>query len=315
NLELTVRYNRTMLSPRDLHLLPVFVAVAKAGSFTAAGRELGLAKSVVSQHLRTLEERCQVRLIERSTRRLRLTQVGEKVLERANDIMTSVRSLETLVEGDRLAPTGTLRMTAPLDPALSAMVGPIVANLTRQHPTLKADVVFDDAIRDLVKDGFDLSIRLGSLTESRYIVRRLGTESEIIVASPAVVDERPEVLHPRSLANAPWVIHSALTGRSSWTFRSEKGEKVQITVDVKALTNTIVAMRDLLLAGAGFGVVPRHVVRDDLEAGRLRQVCRTWSHGRISLHALLPTRQTPPRVRLFLDALASAARPLGFDQS
>jgi DNA-binding transcriptional LysR family regulator len=304
-----------MLAPRDLHLLPVFVAVAKAGSFTAAGRQLGLAKSVVSQHIRTLEERCQLRLIERSTRRLRITQVGEKVLERANEIMESVRSLETVVEGDRAAPTGTLRLTAPLDPALSTMVGPIVATLTRQHPSLKAEIVFDDAIRDLVKDGFDVAIRLGSLTESRYIVRRLGTEPEIIVGSPGLVDERGDATHPRQLASAPWVIHSALSGRSSWTFRSEKGDKAQITVDVKALSNTIMATRDLLLAGAGFGVIPRHVVREDLDAGRLRQVCRTWSHGRLSLHALLPTRQNPPRVRLFLAALATATRPLGFDQT
>jgi DNA-binding transcriptional LysR family regulator len=125
-----------MLSPRDLPLLPVFVAVASAGSFTAAARELGLAKSVVSQHVRTLEARCGVRLMERSTRRLHLTQVGELVLDAASAVLTSVRSLEEVVEGHRAAVTGTLRVTLPLDPSLSAMIAPIAAALLRQHAGL-----------------------------------------------------------------------------------------------------------------------------------------------------------------------------------
>ena len=104
-----------MFSPRDLPLLPVFVAVANCGSFTAAARELRLAKSVVSLHIRTLEERCGVRLIERSTRRLHLTQIGEQVLDAANEVVASVRSLEQVVEGHREHPTGTLRITLPLD--------------------------------------------------------------------------------------------------------------------------------------------------------------------------------------------------------
>src|SRR5437660_1558581 len=121
----SVRYDRTMIAPRDLPLLPVFVAVANAGSFTAAAHQLGLAKSVVSQHVRTLEQRCGVRLIERSTRRLHLTQVGEQVLDAANGVLTSVRSLEQVVEGHRDSPTGTLRVTLPLDPALTVMIAPI----------------------------------------------------------------------------------------------------------------------------------------------------------------------------------------------
>src|SRR5262245_39048778 len=178
-----------MISPRDLPLLPVFVAVATAGSFTAAARKLGLAKSVVSQHVRTLEERCGVRLMERSTRRLHLTQVGERVLDAANDVLASVRSLEQVVEGHRDAPTGILRVTAPLDPALSAMITPIAAALTRRYSALSLDLLLDDAVHDLVEEGFDLALRLGAVTESSYVVRRLASEPEIIVASPLVADE------------------------------------------------------------------------------------------------------------------------------
>ena len=190
-----------MLAPRVLPLLPVFVAVANAGSFTAAARELGLGKSVVSQHLRTLEQHCGLRLIERTTRRLRLTQAGEQVLDAAKEVMASVRSLEQLVEGQHAQPTGTLRVTMPLDPGLSAVVGPVAARLMKQHPSLKVDLQFDDAVHDLVGEGLDVALRLGSMVESNYVVRKLGSEAEIIVASPSLV----EPCRPRRPAQAQWL--------------------------------------------------------------------------------------------------------------
>jgi len=313
NIERTVLHYRTMLSPRDLPLLPVFVAVASLGSFTNAARELGLAKSVVSKHVATLEERCGVRLIERSTRRLHLTQVGQQVFDVAQQVLASVRNLEQVVEGNREAPTGTLRVTLPLDPGLSAMVAPIAANLVRRYPSLKVELVVDDAIRDLVAEGLDVALRLGALRESSYVVRRLGSEREIVVAAAGAFEEVGELKSPRSLGSVPWVVHSALRVPSSWSLRTENGEKSQVNVRVIATTNTVIAMRDLLLAGAGFGLLPAHVVRDDLKAGRLLHICPDWYHRRLSLHALLPTKHSPPRVRLFLTALAAAARPLGFE--
>jgi DNA-binding transcriptional LysR family regulator len=302
-----------LLAPRDLPLVPVFVAVADCGSFTAAARRLGLAKSVVSEHVRTLEARCGVRLLERSTRRLRLTQVGEQVLDAAKTVLASVRSLEQVVAGHRDAPTGTLRVTLPHDPLLSAMVAPIAASLTRQHPDLNVELVLDDAIHDLVEEGFDVGLRLGAVTESSYIVRRLASEPEIIVASPLVMDQHDDVSSPRDLAGAPWVVHTGLPVRSSRTFRSQRGEKAQVGVKVAATTNTQVALRDLLVAGAGFGIAPLHSVRDDISAGRLEHVCPGWTHRKLFLYALLPTRQSPPRVRLFLAQLPAAASQLGFD--
>lgn len=302
-----------MLSSRDLPLLPVFVAVANSGSFTAAARELRLVKSVVSQHVRTLEERCGVRLIERSTRRLHLTQIGEQVLDAANEVLASVRTLERVVESHRALPTGTLRITLPIDPGLSAIVAPIAAALTKQHRSLKVDLLFDDEVHDLVEEGLDMALRLGSIAQSSYVIRRLGSEAEIIVASDAVLAAHGEIEHPRKLGNSPWVAHSGLRARSTWTFHSERGEKVQVSVDVRAITNTGLAVRNLLLAGAGFGVLPRHMAWEDLKSGRLREVCAGWFHRRLWLHALLPTRQTPPRVRAFLTELAGAIQPLGFD--
>lgn len=154
-----------MLDPRDLPLLPVFVAVAQAGSFTGAARQLGLSKSVVSQHVRTLEERCGVRLFERTTRTLRLTQIGERVLEAALAVANAVKGLEQVVEVERQGATGTLRVTAPSDLGAS-VVAPVAAELAARHPDLRLDLVLDDGMRDLVAEGFDVAVRLGTIRES-----------------------------------------------------------------------------------------------------------------------------------------------------
>lgn len=189
-------------------------------------------------------------------------------------------------------------MTLPLDPSLSAMVAPIAATLTRRHAALTVDLVFDDAVRDLVDGGFDVALRLGSVAASSLIVRRLASEPEIVVASPAVLDERGVPSSPKDLGGAPWVVHSGLPARSSWTLRTANGGRAQVSVAASVSANTVVALRDLLMAGAGFGVLPLHIVREDLAAGRLQHVCPGWSPRKLVLHALLPTRHAPPRVRL-----------------
>ena len=157
------------------------------------------------------------------------------------------------------------------------MVAPIAAALTRQHPALKVDLVFDDTVHDLVAEGFDVALRLGAVATSSLIVRRLASEPEIVVASPAVMDERGEPRSPKDLGGAPWVVHSGLRVRSSWTLRSSDGHRAQVSIGVRVSTNNVVAMRDLLIAGAGYGLLPLHAVREDLAAGRLRHAFPGWS--------------------------------------
>jgi DNA-binding transcriptional LysR family regulator len=310
--ELIVRYYRTMISSRDLPLLPVFVAVVRAGSFTEAARTLGLSKSVVSQHVRTLEERCGVRLMERSTRRLRLTQIGEQVFDAAQEVQGAVHALEQIVERGRAEPTGTLRVTLPLDPSLSRLVSSVAAKLTRHHPELKIDLVLEDAVRDLVADGLDVAIRLGTLTPSSYVLRRLGSEPEIVVADPARAEEIGRDAGPDKLRNLPWIVHTALGTRPTRTLVGPGGKKVQVPVNALVTTNTVVSLRDLLLQGVGVAIAPLHVVREDISRGQLVRICPAWYHRKLWLYALLPTRKNPPRVRVFLVALLNEAQALGF---
>ncbi|HEU4409899.1 MAG TPA: LysR family transcriptional regulator [Polyangiaceae bacterium] len=300
-----------MFGARDLPLLAVFAAVVRLGSFTAAARELGLAKSVVSQHVRTLEARCGVRLLERTTRRLRVTQVGERVLEAAAPVGVAVREVARVLEAHREAPTGTLRVTAPYGLG-STIVTPAAARLALAHPGLRVDLVFDDALREPVAEGFDVALRLGPLRESSLVVRRLGAEPEIIVGADAMAPRHLAAARPGELADAPWVTHSLLGLRGLWSFRSEAGERDRLAVAPRALVSASSALRELVLAGVGFAAMPLHTVARDLAAGRLRQACPGWFRRRLTLQALLPSRESPPRVRLFLSHAAELAGELGF---
>lgn len=298
---------------RDLPLLPVFVLVVRHGSFTAAAKELGLAKSVVSQHVRTLEERCGARLIERTTRRLHVTQIGEEVLAAAMAVVDAATDIDRLVAAHHSAPTGTLRVTAPQDLG-DVLVAPVAAELARIHPGLRVELELDDRPRDLVGEGFDVALRLGLMRDSAHVVRRLGWEPEIIVGAAELVTAYANADRPARLRGAPWVVHSRLGAGKVWKFRSDEAtaEEDEIVVAPRALASSAASVRALVMGGIGFAVLPRHTVAGDIAEGRLEHMCPAWFHRRISLHVLLPGRKNPPRVTLFLDHLATAVPKLGF---
>jgi DNA-binding transcriptional LysR family regulator len=295
-----------MFKPRDLPLLAVFGAVARSGSFTAAGRELGVSKSVVSDQVRTLEERCGVRLIERSTRRLKLTQVGEGILSIASRVAAAGRDIDSILEEHRDAPVGMLRIATTHDLS-ERFVAPTVARLARLHPQLRADIVSDDGPADLIKGGFDLAVRLGAPLDSQLVMRKLGAFDEALYASPALADTFSHVTRPRDLAGAPWVRHSLLPKLDVWTFRGPRRDVDEIGVTVRAQANTGDGVRALLLGGAGFGVLPTYQATHDVRRGALVRVCPEWIWRGVTLYAVFPSaKRQPKRVELMLAALENA---------
>lgn len=298
-----------MFQARDLPLLAVFAAVARQGSFTAAARQLELSKSVVSDHIRTLEQRCSARLIERSTRRMRLTQVGEQVLEVAATVVGAARDVEAILEEHREALVGTLRVATTHDLG-TRLVAPLLARLAGEHPQLRIDLVCDDVMRDLIGDRFDVAVRLGAPRDSEFIMRKLGSFGEPIVGAPELAASHPGVTRPRDLAGAPWVRHALVSRGQAFRFRGPRGQTDEIAADVRAQGNSGDSVRALLVGGVGFGVLPQYQIAEDLRRGSLVDMCPGWSWKQASLYALLssPMRQQPRRVRLFLDALVQATK-------
>jgi DNA-binding transcriptional LysR family regulator len=299
------------MQARDLPLLAVFAAVIRHGSFTAAAKALELSKSLVSENIRQLEERCGVRLIERSTRKLRLTQVGEQVLGTATAISEAARSLDTILEEHRNAPVGMLRIATTHDLG-SLLVAPVAARLAVLHPQMTVDIVSDDLSQDLIASRIDVAVRLGVPRESGNVVRPLALIPEPIVAAPALAASYSGVSRPRELAGAPWARHSLVSRSDSLTFRGPKGETDTVPLTLRAQSNTGEGVRALLLSGVGIGVLPEYMVIEELRRGALVRLCPGWIWKQVTLYAELPSaKRKPRRSQLFLEALIATISATG----
>jgi len=280
-----------MLSAADGPLLTVFAAVVRLASFSGAASELKLSKSAVSERVKQLEERCGARLLERTTRRLRLTDLGAEVLATATRVEDALGQLSRSLELGRGEPSGLLRVatTNDLGPLL---VGPVVARFVGAYPKARVEILSDDAQRDVLATRIDLAVRLGAPKASSLIFRRLAVLSEPIVAAPAVVDALGRVSRPRDLAAAPWVRHS-LVATTTMRFLGPGGARDELVPVVRAEADAGATVLSLLLNGAGVGVLPEHMLREHLQAGRLVRLCPGWIWKQISLYALMPSRAAP----------------------
>jgi DNA-binding transcriptional LysR family regulator len=277
-----------MLKPADASLLAAFAAVVRLGSYSRAAAELRVSKSVVSERVRQLEERCGARLLERTTRNVRLTPAGERALDAAVEIDAALARLDERVAEHAREPAGTLRVTTTHDLA-AALVAPTVARLVSSHPRVSVNVCATDAVRDLVADGFDVAVRLGAPRESSMVVRRLGWVDEPIVACPELAEHWRHAAQPSDLRGAPWVRH-ALIPASTLRFAGPNGAVDELVPNVRAEADTGPALIALLVHGAGLGVMPEHAVAEMLVDGRLVRVCPGWIWKRVQLFALTASR-------------------------
>lgn len=280
-----------MLTAADGPLLAALACVVRHGSFTAAAVELKLSKSAVSARVRQLEERAGVTLLERTTRKVRLTEAGAEVLDAVHRVEDALSRVSRELEEARREPTGLLRVstTNDLGPLL---VGPAAARFVAAHPRVRVEVLAEDAQRDLIDARIDLAVRLGAPKSSSFVARRLAVLEEPIVAAPQVAERLGKVERPRDLAGAPWVRHSLL-GSQSMRFSGPDGAHEELNPTVRAEANTGPTILSLLLHGAGVGVLPEHALHEHLRAGRLVRLCAPWIWKSVELYALTPSRANP----------------------
>lgn len=294
-----------MLEARDQHLLFVFAAIVRNDSFTKAAAELGVTKSVVSTHLRTLEERLGVRLMERTTRQRRLTQVGTEVYETAERMVALSASVSSLVESRHDGPTGTLRVGAQTDLG-TRFVTPVLAELCRKYPELDVDLFYDDRRIDLIDTSVEVTVRLGVPKDSRLIAKKIADDEEIIVAAPKLHETwSPE--KPSDLRDAPWLEHREVPSKRV-VFRGPKNARSEVSIlRHRAVVSTVSAAIDLARAGVGFVILPEILVSALLREGALVRVLAGWRRRKVGVYVVRPSREhTPPRVRVFIDAMTKA---------
>jgi DNA-binding transcriptional LysR family regulator len=284
----------------DLNEILVFTRVVQAGSFTAAARTLRMPKSTVSRKVSALEERIGARLLQRTTRKLGLTDAGRLYFEHAARIVAEVDEADRAVGQMQATPRGLLRVTAPLS---FAMLGPIVADFLKRHPDVQLDLICTDRRLDLVEDGIDLAIRAGPLDDSSLIARSLGSIKRVLVATPAYLRRRGTPRAPADLANHACISFAA--GQSPSVWKLHAGDRaIEVRISPRFAVNDLDIMRDATLAGIGIAWIAEFACAEDLRAGRLRRVLTDWCSVETPVHVIYPTaRHLSPKVVAFVDLL------------
>lgn len=287
----------------DLSGLTALLCVADKRSFTAAAAVLRVTPSAVSQAIRALEERVGVRLLQRTTRSVGLTEAGERFLSRLRPAMEGVREAFASLSELRDRPAGLLRMTLPRL-GYQAVVAPRLPAFLARYPDIHLDLSIDDAFVDVVKEGFDVGMRIGEMLEREMISVRVSADMRIaVVASPDYLAKRGRPKHPRELQNHDCINYRrrSLGVVSRWEF-TEAGKDFQVAVEGRILLNDGDLMVDAALRGLGIAYVMESTVREELAEKRLIRVLDAFCTPFPGLYFYYPSRaQVAPKVQALVD--------------
>lgn len=289
--------------------MAVFVKVVGAGGLSAAARELGLSPAMVSKRLARLEARLGGRLLNRTTRRLRLTEEGARYYERAAQILAEVEEAEALVGAGRAAPRGTLRVSTPA--AFGRRhVAPLIKAFAARYPDLRIYLDLDERIVDLVEEGFDVAIRIAELEDSALVARKLAPNRRVVCASPEYLRRHGTPAVPADLARHNCLIVTTRDSRHDvWPFAGPDGPQ-SVRVSGTLACNNGEVIRQWALDGLGLALKSTWDVGEDLSAGRLQAVLADYVPGGMSVYAVYPHRQyLPAKVKAFVEFLQDAYGP------
>jgi DNA-binding transcriptional LysR family regulator len=290
----------------NLDEMLVLAKVVEAGSFTAAAAELGLPKSTVSRKISELEARLGSRLLQRTTRRLSLTDVGRTYYQYCARIVAEAEAAERAVSELQEVPRGPLRVTAPLN---FDFLGPIVSGFLERYPEVQLELTCTDRVINLVEEGYDVGIRAGQLADSALIARRLGSAQRYLVASSAYVKRRGRPRTPHDLTGHEHLLFGAGQSRTSLRLERE-GEFVDVAVTPRLIVNDVDLLYDAATAGLGVAAVPVFRCADDLTRRRLEHLLQGWQPPAAPIHAVYPsTRHLSPKMKAFLEHLQAALDP------
>jgi len=290
----------------DLNEMVVFARVVQARSFTAAARTLGMPKSTVSRKVAELEDRLDVRLLQRTTRKLSLTDVGRTYYEYCARIAGEVDDAERAVADLHATPRGLLRVTAGLN---AAYLGPIVADYMKRNPHVQVELLCTGRAVDLVEERFDVGIRAGALPDSSLIARPLGRATWFLVATPGYLKKRGRPKTPDDLKKHDCLFFGA--GSTTFPLRLERDQELaQLALPARLLVSDFDIVFAAATAGLGIALLPGFRCVDALRARELERVLREWEPPVTPIHAVYPsTRHLSPKVKSFVDHLHAKMTP------
>lgn len=290
---------------QDLNDMLYFAEVVDWGGFAAAARRLGVPKSKLSRRVAQLEERLGVRLLQRTTRKLSLTDVGALYLRHCSAIRDEAQAAKEAVEHIQTEPRGTIRVACPLTLALTT-IGPLIPQFMARYPQVRIEMRVSNRVVDLVDEGFDVALRVRpSLVDSAsLVVKNFGPSRTLLVASPQQLQRQWQPTGPEQLAGLDTVAMSAVDGKASWVLQGPSGATHTLVHQPRFCADDLATLHFAILGGIGMCFMPEYMCEDDLRSGRMVEVLPGWSPTPGIFHAVYPTRRgMVPAVRAFLDFL------------
>ncbi|HEY2226887.1 MAG TPA: LysR family transcriptional regulator [Xanthobacteraceae bacterium] len=285
-----------------LSAMTSFVRVVEDGGFSAAARRLNISTSVVTTHIKSIEDRLGVLLLNRSTRKVSLTEVGQVYYERCVQILSEIDDAEQFAESSQMKPRGILRLNVAeaIPPVLAAPL----AEFGALYPDASVRVTVTSRMVDLIEEGFDLAIRVIPVSDASLIVRRLASYRFVVCGAPSYIARRGRPERPAELAEHNCLVFYDSPWGKEWRFSEPEGEQV-IRVSGNLQTNNVVALRSAAILGQGLIFAPLFMVAADLKAGALVPILTSFSTAESSVDAIYPNRRyLAAKVRSFIDLAA-----------
>ncbi|MBK3774221.1 LysR family transcriptional regulator [Azospirillum brasilense] len=285
-----------------------FIKVVDTKSFTTAAERLNLSKSVVSRRIAELENRLGARLLNRTTRKLSLTEVGQAYYERCTRIIADLEEAEQAVADLHAAPRGRLKVNAPVSFGLLHLAK-AVAEFLERYPSIEIEMDLNDRYVDLIDEGYDLAVRIGRLRDSSLIAKRLAPNRQVVCASPAYLEKHGKPQTPDELTNHNCLIYTNIPTAEQWQFRVNDAMR-SVRVSGSLRTNNGDLLRESAIAGVGIIVLPTFLCGEALSKGQLQCLLLDYYMAESNVFAVYPqNRHLSPKVRVFVDFLAERFGP------
>jgi len=283
--------------------LRVFSQVVESGSFSAAADRLGLSTTAASRHVAELEAHLQTRLLNRTTRRVSLTESGRAFYERAVQLIADLEEAEQEASRAAVVPRGTIKLTTSVNFGVRH-VAPAIAAFLAAHPGVRFDVSLSDRIVDLVEEGFDLAVRIGAPGSDNVVARKLGETRLVPCASPAYLEAHGAPRVPEDLARHNCFTYEYVVPRNLWRFHDAGGAERSVRVSGSLHSNNGDLLAEAAAQGAGIVFEPAYIVGPDVRAGRLVPLLQDFVPPPVPIYAVYPSRKhLSAKVRLFVDFL------------
>lgn len=294
----------SIAAPSDrIELMKTFVQIVEAGSLSAAAAQMRTTQPTVSRRLQALERLLGVRLLRRSTHAMKLTEDGERCVERARELIESWQAFESDLRGDEDDPEGMLRVVAPHAFGQQLLVGPL-ADYIRRYPRVSVEWLLHDRRPDFIAEGVDCAIQVGEVNDLGVVAIKLSEVPRIVVAAPSVLQGSAAPTHARELAGLPWLALRTFYRTEILLSHVRSGESCRVALRPRLSTDSLYALRSAAVMGMGVCVGSTWLLAEDLAQGRLVQLAPEWQAAALPVHLVYPqARLQPPKLKRFIESM------------